>query len=107
MLVVKSYLVEEKEYMVIDVTADFMPGSAAIRLLANYREGVGASRIILRCGSEKQSFVVYNADGTESTMTVTDYNVLARDKATLEIHLTNYFIEKLLAADCARLARAC
>lgn len=107
MLVVKSYLVEEKEYMVIDVTADFMPGSAAIRLLANYREGVGASRVILRRASEEPRFVVYDADGTESTMTVTDYSVLARDKATFEIHLTNYFVEKLLAADCARLACAC
>lgn len=107
MLVVKSYLVEEKEYMVIDATADFMPGSAAIRLLANYREGVGASRIILRCGSEAPTFVVYDADGTESSMTVTDYSVLARERATFEIHLTKHFVDRLRAADCARLARAC
>lgn len=107
MLVVKSYIVEEKEYMVVDVTADFMPGPDAIRLLANYREGVGADRVIVRSGSVEPGLRAYDADGVESALTAADYGVLALSRETFEIRLTNYFVAKLHDADSARLARAC
>lgn len=100
MLLVRNYLVEGKEYMVLDGTSGFMPGSEAIRLLCSRFRGVGADRVIVFVGTEEiPSFKAFAANGVEEEMTAADYAVLARTKEDYEIRITDYFLEKLRAVD--------
>ena len=100
MMLVRVYLVEDKEVMVIDGTAGFMPGPSAIRLLADRHHGIGADRIIVFTGTQEiPSFRVYTAKGEQQAMTAADYRVLARSKEDYELHVTRYFVGQLRQAD--------
>ena len=73
MMIVRIYKVEKQEYMVMDGTTGFMPGAAAIRLLAHRRFGVGADRVLVFTGSEEiPSFKAFTADGEEQEMQEAD-----------------------------------
>ena len=74
MMIVRIYQVEKQEYMVMDGTTGFMPGAAAIRLLAHRRFGVGADRVLVFTGSEEiTSFKAFTADGEEQEMQERDF----------------------------------
>ena len=100
MMLVRVYLVEDKEVMVLDGTAGFMPGSSAVRLLADRHQGVGADRIIVFTGTQEiPSFRVYTAKGEQQEMSAADYRVLARSKEDYELHVTEYFVGRLRQMD--------
>ena len=85
MMIVRIYKVEKQEYMVMDGTTGFMPGAAAIRLLAHRRFGVGADRVLIFTGSEEiPSFKAFTADGEEQEMQEADYAALAKVKEDME-----------------------
>lgn len=108
MMIVRIYKVEKQEYMVMDGTTGFMPGAAAIRLLAHRRFGVGADRVLVFTGSEEiPSFKAFTADGEEQEMQEVDYAALAKVKEDFEVHLTDSFVRRLRAADSAKMAAAC
>jgi len=100
MLVVRNYIVDDQEYMVLDGTAGFMPGSEAVRLLTNRRIGVGADRVLVFTGTDSvPSFVAYSPEGEQQELTAADYRVLSYTKPDYEIHITDCFIRRLKAAD--------
>ena len=102
MMLVQDFVVEDKEYMVLDGTAGFMPGEAAIRLLAHRRQGVGADRVLVFTGTDEvPSFVAFRADGTAEALTAEDYRVLSLSVPTCEIRLTEHFVQKMREADIA------
>ena len=108
MMIVRICKVENQEYMVMDGTTGFMPGAAAIRLLAHRRFGVGADRVLIFTGSEEiPSFKAFTADGEEQEMQEADYAALAKVKEDFEVHLTDSFMRRLRAADSAKMAAAC
>lgn len=108
MMIVRIYRVENQEYMVMDGTTSFMPGAAAIRLLAHRRFGVGADRVLVFTGSEEiPSFKAFTADGEAQEMQEADYAALAKVKEDFEVHLTDSFVRRLRAADSAKMATAC
>ena len=96
MMVIKNYTTAEKEYMVLNgSTMQVMPGAAAIRLLANRRNGVGADRVLVFTGThEEPSFLVYEADGTQVGAESMDYKIIVR-----------YLAEEGIAANPAELAK--
>lgn len=99
MMLVRSYLMEDKEVMMLDGTTGFMPGAAAIRLLAS-RQGVGADRILVFTGTQEiPSFKVFTKDGVQEELTAADYRVLSRSQADYEIRLTDYFVRCMREAD--------
>jgi diaminopimelate epimerase len=107
MMLVRNYLVEDKEIMVLDGTAGFMPGAGAIRLLADRHQGIGADRIIVFTGTEEiPSFRVYTADGVQQEMTAEDYRVLSRSHEDFELHVTEYFVGQLRQADAVSVSVA-
>ncbi|MDY6267766.1 MAG: diaminopimelate epimerase [Selenomonadaceae bacterium] len=96
MMEIKNYTTAEKEYMVLNgSTMRVMPGAAAIRLLADRRQGVGADRVLIFTGTHEQpSFLVYEADGTQAEAESMDYKILVR-----------YLAEEGIAANPAELAK--
>ena len=97
MMMIKNYTTAEKEYMVLNGSTmhDSMPGAAAIRLLADRRQGVGADRVLVFTGThEEPSFLAYEADGTQVGPEAMDYKILVR-----------YLAEEGIAANPAELAR--
>ena len=135
MLVVKNYVVNHTEYMVIHGMRDYMPGKEAIRLLAHRRDGVGADFVMVFTGSgQEPSFRLYGADGRERAAGREEYLVLAhylRDEGisanaaelvkhlgeetlsvagekipSIEIHVTESFLGKLRALEKASSAVA-
>ena len=107
MMLIRSYLVEDKEIMVLDGTAGFMPGAAAIRLLTG-RHGVGADRVLVFTGTEEiPSFKAYTKDGVMGEVTADDYRVLANSKPDFEIHLTDHFVSLMRDADEEHEVAAC
>ena len=98
MLLMQDFVVDDREYLVMDSMPDFMPGPAAIRLLAHRREGVGADRVLIKIGD---SFVAYAADGTAGRLSSTDYQVLLHAVPSCEMRLTDSFVRCLRAADAA------
>ena len=80
MMMIKNYTTAEKEYMVLNgSTMRDMPGAAAIRLLADRHQGVGADRVLVFTGThEEPSFLVYAADGTQVAAEAMDYKILVR-----------------------------
>jgi len=107
MMLVRSYLVEDKEIMVLDGTAGYMPGEAAIRLLAS-RQGVGADRVLVFTGTQEvPSFTAFTREGMREELTAADYRILSNSKVDYEIRLTDYFVRCLRAADAAAASAAC
>lgn len=107
MMVLHSYRIAGREILVFDGTKGYMPGAAAIRLLAG-RKGVGADRIIVYTGTKEiPSFRVFAADGGEQTMTAEDYRVLSRSWADFELHVTDFFVGLMREADARFAAAAC
>ena len=96
MMMIKNYTTAEKEYMVLNgSTMRDMPGAAAIRLLADRHQGVGADRVLVFTGThEEPSFLVYEADGTQVDAEAMDYKILVR-----------YLAEEGIAANPAELAK--
>ena len=96
MMMIKNYTTAEKEYMVLNgSTMRVMPGAAAIRLLADRHQGVGADRVLVFTGThEEPSFLVYEADGTQANAAPMDYKILVR-----------YLAEEGIAANPAELAK--
>ena len=96
MMMIKNYTTAEKEYMVLNgSTMQNMPGAAAIRLLADRRNGVGADRVLVFTGThEEPSFLVYEADGTQVDAESLDYKIIVR-----------YLAEEGIAANPAELAK--
>ena len=96
MMEIKNYTTAEKEYMVLNgSTMRVMPGTAAIRLLADRHQGVGADRVLVFTGThEEPSFLVYEADGTQVDAEAMDYKILVR-----------YLAEEGIAANPAELAK--
>ncbi|MDY4416025.1 diaminopimelate epimerase [Selenomonas sp.] len=96
MMMIKNYTTAEKEYMVLNgSTMRDMPGAAAIRLLADRHQGVGADRVLVFTGThEEPSFLVYEADGTQANAAPMDYKILVR-----------YLAEEGIAANPAELAK--
>lgn len=107
-MIVRIYKANGKEYMVMDGTTGFMPGSGAIRLLAHRRYGVGADRVLVFTGSDEvPSFKAFTAEGEEEEMQAADYAVLTQVREDFEVHLTNYFVGKMQLADCQETSAAC
>jgi len=107
MMLVRSYLVEDKEIMVLDGTAGYMPGEAAIRLLTS-RQGVGADRVLVFTGTQEvPSFTAFTREGVREELTAADYRILSNSKVDYEIRLTDYFVSCLRAADAAAASAAC
>lgn len=97
MLAAKIYQTENDEVMVLSQREceEVMPSAAAIRLLADRRSGVGADRVLLFTGTQREpSFLVFAADGTELRPEAQDYQILVR-----------YLAEEHIAANPAELAR--
>ena len=133
MMVVRNYIIDGFEYMVIDAQ-DFMVSRDAVRLMANRREGVGADEVLAFTGTDTQpSFVAFSANGDikapsrdnyramllymrdrQITPNLEEFNLalgamnLAREVqpvTRLEIHLTESFVSRLIAlADGAKAA---
>ena len=107
MMLVRSYLVEDKEVMVLDGTTGFMPGAAAIRLLAG-RQGVGADRVLVFTGTQElPSFTAFSREGAVVELTADDYSILSRSRADYEIRLTDCFVAQMREADAEDEAAAC
>lgn len=107
MMLIRSYLVEEKEVMVLDGTAGFMPGGAAIRLLTG-RQGVGADRVLVFTGTEEiPSFQAYTKEGSREEVTAEDYRILSNSRPDFEIRLTEHFVSLMRGADEESEAAAC
>lgn len=100
MMIVRNFVVGDMEYMVVNGTAEYMPGAASIRLLAHRRLGVGADRVLVFTGTEEvPAFMAFRADGAVEKLTAEDYRVLSLSRPACEIHLTNYFVQCLREAD--------
>ena len=135
MIVVRNYIANDVEYMVINGVRDYMPGSEAIRLLAHHRKGVGADRVMVFTGSDQvPSFRLYEANGRSCAAGRADYLVLAHylrnegiaanptelvrylgedalrvggeDFPMFEIHVTDFYLDKLRERDGASSAVA-
>ena len=107
MMLIRSYLVEDKEVMVLDGTAGFLPGAAAIRLLTG-RQGVGADRVLVFTGTEEiPSFRAYTKEGILEEATAEDYRILANSRPDFEIRLTEHFVSLMRGADEESEAAAC
>ena len=77
MMVVKNYTFQGVEYMVCSRQAVYVPGPAAMELLADRRHGVGADRILLVDVEEPQSMQVFTANGSACAATAEDWRVFA------------------------------
>ena len=135
MIVVRNYVVNDVEYMVVNGMRDYMPGREGIRLLAHHQRGVGADRIMVFMGSDQApSFRLYEANGMRCEADRNAYLVLAHylrkegigvnatelvrylgDEAlvaggehlpSFEIHLTDVFLSKVRERDEASSAVA-
>ena len=109
MLLVKSFLAEGKEYMVLDGRQGFMPGPAAVRLLMDREAGLGGDRLLVLSGSAEQPcLMMYLADGT-AVPAGAKGQVLLRHRADFELRMTDSFVYRLREADEAEesLKQAC
>lgn len=98
MMMVMSYTVDGKEYLVLNASAEgsYLPGTAGVRLLADRRQGVGADRILVFTGTKAEpSLLVYTPEGEAAKAEPADYKVLVR-----------YLAEEHLAASPAEIAHA-
>jgi hypothetical protein len=99
MMLVKSFLAEGKEYMVLDGRQGFMPGPAAVRLLMDSQEGIGGDRLVVLTGSAEHPFLmVFLPDGTVVSAGAKE-QVLLRGKAAFELRVTDSFTARLREAD--------
>ena len=109
MLLVKSFLAEGKEYMVLDGRQGFMPGPAAVQLMMDRMLGIGGDRLLVIAGSAEHSrLLVYLADGTAVPAGAKE-QVLLRRRADFELRMTDSFVSRLREADEAEesLKQAC
>lgn len=96
MMIVKSFTLDNVEYMVCDSTKGYVPMAAGIELLANRRLGVGADRVMIFTGTKQEpSFCLYYADGTQIVPERRDYLVFAC-----------YLKAEGIAANAAEMAKA-
>ena len=99
MMVVKGFVAEGKDYLVLDGTKGFMPGPAAMRLLMDKQEGVGADKALVLAGNHEHAAVcAFLPDGTSAAPNAGDLQVLRR-KASYELRLTDSFVAKMREAD--------
>lgn len=98
MMVVFSYRMDGKEYLVLNASeqGSFLPKAAGVRLLSDRHQGVGADRVLIFTGTkEEPSLLVYTPEGEEDAPEQTDYRVLVR-----------YLAEAHIAANPAEIAHA-
>lgn len=99
MMLVKSFLAEGKEYMVLDGRQGFMPGPAAVRLLMDSQEGIGGDRLVVLTGSLEHPFLMaFLPDGTVVPAGARE-QVLLRRKADYELRVTDSFVSRLREAN--------
>lgn len=109
MLLVRSFLAEGKEYMVLDGRQGFMPGPAAVQLMMDRMLGIGGDRLlVIAGGAEHSRLLVYLADGTAVQAGAREQAMLRR-KADFEFRVTDSFVSRLREADEAdgSMERAC
>ena len=95
MIITRSYIVNHTEYLVLDGSHGYMPGQEGIRLLAHRREGIGADRVIVFTGSEREpSFQLFDDAGMMMPAAKQDY-----------IALVCYLREQNLAANAGEIGR--
>ncbi len=98
MMVVFSYTMDGKEYLVLNASekGNFLPQAAGVRLLADRHQGVGADRVLVFTGTkEEPSLLVYTPEGEEVAPSQSDYKILVR-----------YLAEAQIAANPAEIAHA-
>lgn len=98
MLLMQDFVVDGREYLVMESMQGFVPGPAAIRLLTHRREGVGADRVLIKM---RDGFLAYSPDGTAGKLSAADYRVLLHAVPSCEMRLTDCFVRRLRAADAA------
>ena len=111
MLKADIYTYNKVEYIVID-TAMITIENKGLAALARYRPGVGADRILLVDKSLEQIIAAVDGQGSYQLLSVDDYRVAnaAMGKAVAEgmhyteLHLTEYFLQKLLPVQQLQIA---
>lgn len=107
MLMADIYRLDKVEYIVID-TALVAMEREGFAGLASYRSGVGADRILLVDKSLGQVIAAVDSKGSYELLSLDDYRVahVALGKAEkpaemhyTELHITEYFLKKLLPAE--------
>ena len=99
MMVVKGFVAEGKDYLVLDGTKGFMPGPAAMRLLMDKQEGVGADKALVLAGSHEHAAIcAFLPDGSSTAPSRRELQVL-RGKVSYELRLTDSFVARMREAD--------
>ena len=98
MVLLKSFLAEGKEYMVLDGRQGIMPGPVAVQLLMDPLEGLGGDRLLVLGDSEHLPIISYLPDGTQVPAGAKEQALLRR-KAEFELRLTDSFVTRLREAD--------
>lgn len=123
MWIVRNFTFEGVEYMVCDMQAGYVPGTAGMELLADRHLGVGADRVLLAGAGQKLR--VFSAQGSEQEPDASDHLILAyaqqadssrldarfqalkREISYFEAHVTQAFCRRMEEADKAAEAFAC
>lgn len=112
MLKADIYNYNKVEYIVLDTT-DITIESKGLAVLASYRQGVGADRILLVDKSLEQIIAAVDNAGSYQLLSVDDYQVAnaAMGKAEAaegmhyaELRITESFLQKLLPAQQIKIA---
>ena len=99
MMVVKGFVADGKDYLVLDGTKGFMPGPGAMCLLMDKQEGVGADKALILAGSHEHAAIcVFLPDGSSLTPDARELQML-RGKPSYELHLTDSFVGRMQEAD--------
>ena len=100
MMEIKNYTTAEKEYMVLNGSAmRVMPGTAAIRLIADRHQGVGADRVLVFTGThEEPSFLVYEESYGVS---VSARSMGAINVQIIIVYLVGHVLDANIAEDIA------
>lgn len=105
MLKAYSYKIKGIEYMVVEDNDRLARSAAAVQLLADYREGVGAGYVIYN--APHSEIEVYLANGERTELSAEVYQAILSSTANYEVHLTDYFVAKLNKLSLAELGVAC
>ena len=98
MVLLKSFLAEGKEYLVLDGRQGIMPGPVAVQLLMDPLEGLGGDRLLVVGGASDHLLAAYLPDGTQVPAGAREQALLRR-KAGYELRLTDSFAARLREAD--------
>lgn len=105
MLKAYSYKINGIEYMVVEDNDRLARNAVAVQLLADYREGVGAGCVIYNAANSEAE--VYLANGERTELAAEIYQAILSSVADYEVHLTDYFVDKLNKIGLAELNVAC